>query len=410
MLKEVCNMAQFIYRRPPYPAYDMEGIESWLEDLASDGLMLDYNGYLFGLMQFQPNTPKRLKYRLEPIEKLHILFPAETPPPPEKKLTLYADFGWEYLGTFYDFYIYRSTTEDPVELNTDPTLQAAALQHVCRRSAIFLVAAVMLAVVCNLILIRKWPLINIIERGWQSFAALHALVAVTLLYSLLYHLHTAGLQKKLQRGEQLTRNKNWRRGRILRRVLLSLPFLFCIFSAYFNASSTNAIYANEVDAAAYTDPLPFVTVAELIPDRTWEPNGEPFLSIWTTPLTHANIHWSESIRRAQSQEDLGSGELEVRYHEAAREWIAKALTQEYKQKQDQRVGELNSPGISYSNADYLAADYGFDELYVYDSFFNTVILIREGKTVIRATCALHTWSTGDTHFTLWLEQTAAKMT
>ena len=401
-------MAQFIYRRPPYPAYDMEGIESWLEDLASDGLMLDYNGYLFGLMQFQPGAPKKLKYRLEPIEKLHILFPTETPPPPEKKLALYADFGWEYLGTFYDFYIYRSTTEDPVELNTDPTLQAAALQHVRRRSTIFLVAAVILAVVCNLILIRKWPLINIIERGWQSFAARHALVAVTVLYALLYYLHTAGLQKKLQRGEHLIRNKNWRRGRFLRRILLSLPLLLYMLSSYLFASSTSAIYSNEVDIATYTEPLPFVTISEIDPQRTLEYQIPPMLSIWDTPLTPINFYWSESVRQIHPQDDLWNGELEVHYHEANREWIAKVLTREYKNNQDQRVGELNAPGISYSNADYLAIDYGFDELYVYDSFFNTVILIRDGNKVIRATCALHTWGSSDSHFLLWLEQMAAK--
>lgn len=402
-------MAQYVYRRPPYPAYDMEGIESWLEDLASDGLMLDRDGYLFGVMQFQPGTPRKLKYRLEPIEKTSFLYLSDSPPPPEKKLALYRDFGWEYLGTFFDFDIYRSMDEDPVELNTDPTLQALALRHVCRRSGIFLAAAFLLSIVFALILQKKQPLINIIERGWQSFAALIALLAVFLLYSLVYHLHALRLQKKLRQGKELTRSKNWRRGRILRRILLSLPFLLCILSAYFNASSTSAIYANEVDAAAYTDPLPFVTVAELIPDRTWEPNGEPFLSIWTTPLTHTSIHWSESIRRAQSQEDLGSGELEVRCHKAARAWIAKALTQEYKQKQDQRVGELNSPGISYSNAAFRAEDYGFDELYVYDSFFNTVILIRDGNTVIYATCALQAWGTGDAHFQPWLDQMAAKL-
>ena len=402
-------MAQFIYRRPPYPAYDMEGIESWLEDLASDGLMLDYNGYLFGLMQFQPNTPKKLKYRLEPIEKLHILFLAETPPPPEKKLALYADFGWEYLGTFYDFYIYRSTTEDPVELNTDPILQAVALQHVRHRSAIFLVSAIILAVVCNLFLIRKWPLISIIERGWQSFAARQVLVAVTVLYALFYYLHTTGLQKKLQRGEQLTRNKNWRRGRLLRRILLSLPFLLYMLSTYLSASSTSAIYANEVDIATYTVPLPFVTISEIDSQRTLQHQVAPMLSIWDTPLTPKNFYWSESVQQIHPQEDLWSGELEVRYHEATQEWIAKVLIREYKNKQDQRVGELNAPGISYSNTDYLATDYGFEELYVYDSFFNTVILIREENTVIRATCALHTWGSSDSHFILWLEQTASKM-
>ena len=404
-------MAQYIYRRPPYPAYDMEGIESWLEDLAADGLMLDENGYLFGLMQFQPGTPRKLKYRLEPIEKNTIIFPAEVPLPSEKKLSLYADFGWEYLGTFFDFYIYRSTSENPIELNTDPTLQALALRHVRRRSGILLGIAVMFQAVFGVILTRKWPLINIIERGWQSFAALVALLVVFLIYTLISYLHTTRLQKKLQRGEPLSRSKNWRHGRFLRRIFLSLPFLLYILSAYFNASSTNAIYAHEVDATTYSDPLPFITIAETAPERIFESQIDaPILSIWSTPFTPTNIYWSESVRQTDPQDDIWTGELQVHYHEASREWIAKKLAKEYKQRQDQRVGELHAPGISYSNADYRAEDYGFDELYVYDSFFNTVIILRNGTTVIRATCALHTWGSSDAHFQLWLEQMAEKLT
>ena len=111
-------MAQYVYRRPPYPYYDMEGIESWLEDLITDGLWLDHEGYVFGLMQFRPGTPKKLKYRLEPIEKQSFLYLGQPKPPSDKALELYEEFGWEYLGTFYDFYIYRSMDENAVELIT----------------------------------------------------------------------------------------------------------------------------------------------------------------------------------------------------------------------------------------------------------------------------------------------------
>ena len=141
-------MAQYVYRRPPYPYYDMEGIESWLEDLITDGLWLDHDGYVFGMMQFRPGTPRKLKYRLEPIEKQTFLYLGQPDPPSEKALTLYEEFGWEYLGTFYDFYIYRSLEENAVELNTDPTLQAQALRHVRRRSGILLGCMLAVVAVC----------------------------------------------------------------------------------------------------------------------------------------------------------------------------------------------------------------------------------------------------------------------
>ena len=234
-------------------------------------------------------------------------------------------------------------------------------------------------------------------------------MAVYLGYSLVSWLHTVRLQKKLEHGEPLTRARNWRRGSFLRKVLLSLPFILYFLASYLNATSISAVFDNEIDPAAHRDSLPFTTIMELAPDRTLEYNAEPFLSIWDTPLTPTNIYWSESVRLSHPQEDLWTGELQVNYHEVSEKLIARELIREYKQKQDQRVGELNAPGISYSSADFRAEDYGFDELYVYDSFFNAVILIRDGNTVIRAVCGLHTWGDSDARFPLWLDQIADKI-
>ena len=44
-----------------------------------------------------------------------------------------------------------------------------------------------------------------------------------------------------------------------------------------------------------------------------------------------------------------------------------------------------------------------------DFFFNAVILIRDGNTVIRAVCGLHTWGDSDALFPLWLDQIADKI-
>ena len=402
-------MAQYVYRRPPYPYYDMEGIESWLEDLLADGLWLDKDGYVFGMMQFRPGTPRKLKYRLEPIEKQTFFYLGQPDPPSEKALTLYEEFGWEYLGTFYDFYIYRSLEENVVELNTDPTLQAQALQHVRRRSGILL--GFMLAVVagCMWLLFREDQiLLQIINHGWPRTGLLLLFMVIAILYSLIPLLHTMRLQKKLEHGQPLTRGKDWRKGRLLRHFLISLPCIMYLFVTFVNANSVNSVYDNAIDQETYHDPLPFVTMADITEDRSFESEYDPQLSIWSTPITSSNIYWAENGFLNHATEKRWEGSLEVFYHEASSEWIAKELMQEYVRKHEKFLS-INAPKNHQVPENFSASDYGFDELSVYGGYSSAVIFIRNGNQVIQATCTLHEWGVSQHLYPLWLAQLAEKL-
>lgn len=401
-------MAQYVYRRPPYPYYDMEGIESWLEDLITDGLWLDKDGFVFGMMQFRPGTPKKLKYRLEPIEKQSFLYLGQPNPPPEKALALYEEFGWEYLGTFYDFYIYRSMDENAVELNTDPTLQAQALRHVRRRNGYFLAFGITLPLIALAILISTTPLLNIINYGLQRTAWLLVFIVAIPIYYLVPYLHTIRLQKKLEQGEILTRSKDWRNGRFLRRLFISLPIILHCTTVYFNAYSSNAVYQNFVDPAEYSAPLPFVCLADISEERVLDNFGAPQLSIWSSMVTPTNIYWEQNGNLTHPEEERWNCELKINYHEAANEWIARELVREYAGKQARYCKQLNSPGLAYTNEDYRPEDYGFDELLVYDSLYDTILIIREGNHVVRASCALHTWGEKLPLFHFWLEEMAER--
>ena len=399
-------MAQYVYRRPPYPYYDMEGIESWLEDLITDGLWLDKDGYVFGMMQFRPGTPKKLKYRLEPIEKQSFLYLGQPNPPSDKALALYEEFGWEYLGTFYDFYIYRSMNENAVELNTDPALQAQTLRHVRRRSGYFLAFGIAISLITLWILASAAPLLNIITYGWERTAWLLVFMSAVPIYYLVPFLHTVKLQKKLEQGETMVRNKDWRKGRLLRRLFISLPLILHFTTLFFNTHSDNAVYRNAVDPAEYSAPLPFVTMADISEERVLDNFGVPQLSIWSSAVTPNNIYWEQNGSLTHPEEELWNCGLEVYYHEAANEWIARELVREYAGRQKRYSKQLNAPELAYTNESYHPADYGFDELLVYDSLYDTILIIRDGKYVIRVNCSLHTWGEKLPLFHFWLEEMA----
>lgn len=403
-------MAQYVYRRPPYPYYDMEGIESWLEDLITDGLWLDHEGYVFGLMQFRPGTPKKLKYRLEPIEKQSFLYLGQPKPPSDKALELYEEFGWEYLGTFYDFYIYRSMDENAVELNTDPTLQAQALAAVRRRNwYIFLFTALLSAACFYLVFFRGFPLIGIIQDDWRSHALLLAYLLIVPLYFLIPYFHVTSLQNKLAQGQTLTRNKNWRKGRFFRRILMALPWILYLVLQLTNVHSQSAIRPVEVNPDTLTPPPPFVTLAEIGDDRTVEYQGHPQIYTWSTPLTPVSIYWNESAWLHHAEETKWQGDLQAYYYETSSHWIAKELYREYVRKEEQ-ILFIDSPGAAFSPADFSPSDYGFDELAVYDSYWGAIIIIRDGNTVIQATCTLHQHADSKLLYPLWLERIAETLT
>lgn len=121
-----------VYRLPPCPAYDIEGTESWLSDLAEEGLFLEKDGFLFGFASFRRGEGKQRRYRLEAAPQPTGLF-SDQDRPDEEAEELSRLAGWEYIASRGDFYIFATDDPQAAELNTDPQVQALALENVRRR-------------------------------------------------------------------------------------------------------------------------------------------------------------------------------------------------------------------------------------------------------------------------------------
>lgn len=122
-----------VYRRPPCPSYDVEGTEAWLTDLAREGLLLESDGFFAGFAAFEKTAPTRVKYRLEAAQKHASLWSEDGGEPDEAQVELCAQYRWEYVARHGQFYIYRSDDPSARELNTDPKVQALALNAVKKR-------------------------------------------------------------------------------------------------------------------------------------------------------------------------------------------------------------------------------------------------------------------------------------
>ena len=58
-----------VYRLCPCDRGDVEGIQSWLEDMAMEGLFLADDGVFCGVFTFERGLPKRVIYRLDVAQK-----------------------------------------------------------------------------------------------------------------------------------------------------------------------------------------------------------------------------------------------------------------------------------------------------------------------------------------------------
>lgn len=107
---------KYAYKLTPVSRYDIAGLESWLEDMATQGLFLKTFRPLF--CSFAKGDPKPTRYRLEPQRRTLVDRPSQS------MLDLYQEFGWTLVDTANDAMLIFST-QDPraPELHSDPTIQ-----------------------------------------------------------------------------------------------------------------------------------------------------------------------------------------------------------------------------------------------------------------------------------------------
>ena len=121
-----------VYRIPPCPIWDLEATESWLGDLAEQGLHLKRMHSLLDFAAFQAGPAQPTRYRLTADSRRGGL--TNGPQPDPEAVQLAQALGWQYVDRCGGLEIWR--TDDPAapELNTDPALQALTLARMNRQT------------------------------------------------------------------------------------------------------------------------------------------------------------------------------------------------------------------------------------------------------------------------------------
>ena len=133
-----------VYKLTPVSDYDIQGLESWLQDMALRGLYLKKYRPLF--CTFTPGPARKTRYRIEPYRRrLDDDLPADM-------LELYEEYGWECVGDVNrEMLIFSTQDEKAPELHTDPELQGERWKKLyknARRGAIVTPLLTLLVIWC----------------------------------------------------------------------------------------------------------------------------------------------------------------------------------------------------------------------------------------------------------------------
>ena len=381
----------------PCNSYDIEGIQSWLEDLSMDGLSLEKDGYFGGVFTFLRTTPKKVIYRLVPVKKENsTLFDENDPDSDEVEIS--QQMGWEYLVRYGMFHIYRTESPCPRELHTDPAVQSLALNFLRKR----LMGNIVTTFICVGIYIamRSSPF----GFPFRCAAAIGLLFAVSLYGWLLLGLfqpvadivRLIGYQKRLRSGDSLNGRKNWKKnapGMILSKLLvLILPILCIIGAASTLTEASLRPMSPETDA-------PFVTIGDLIPGGEYDQADGTFgdyneYRSWSTIAAPVSMEWNEWATITGTDGTAYEGILRIDYHECSSEWLARQLANDYYQYDRHRYNkfeDLESPDIQV------------DSIRHYYNYL-PYILIQHDNIVIHATMTLQDQS-NESIQDLWIEET-----
>ena len=322
-----------LWRPIPCPLSDIEGLESWLGDMAAQGLVPVKVGQNFA--RFRRSQPKTVRYRLnaKPAPETFLESAPGTPDGEERAMA--QEYGWYYVTAVGDFFLYACEDADAPELNTDPQVQALSLRYAKRQ---VLAPAGLLAYW----LVTYWaryamgiwhtPVIDFVELGWLSFCYLGllaaALVSVAHNTVLLYR-----FSARLKHGVEPERHKNWRKGAgcyLAGRVLAALLFVLTLVWT-FAGSAMEKNRHGSIPLEAYTAPLPFATLDDYAGQPTaLDADAAPaasFVLVQHLPLAPTYIRYEA---HGQAGTDGLRGALYVEYYECITPQLAQTMYREGK--------------------------------------------------------------------------------
>jgi len=384
-MKKQYKNGQHIYRIPPCPAYDISGMENWLSDLAEEGLLLMQDGFFAGVATFEYREPQHVKYRLEAARKKTGMWLDDDGEPDPELVELSKKYSWEYVAKRKDFYIYRSFDPSTRELNTDPEVQALALNAVKKRQGIALFSSVFLLLIYPILLTRGCLLLTTIKMGTWWMALVLLLAVLMIIDDVRAFIHLKNIQKSLMYNGCYSPESDWRKNAapyFIRKIIKTVLAVLLVF-VFLQNWGMSITKEKKIPIEEYNGTIPFATIQDFAGEGSSEYthtmmglnmgfNTIEDKSDWIAPRC---IEYNEHASVKNSDGKIIEGGLYIDYCELRNANLAKVIAQEFYRhdKMKKEVELTNTPALQ---ADYVIA--------YFDNFHFPTVIIQKDNIVVKA--------------------------
>lgn len=382
---------QYVHRTCPCFGWDIEGIQTWLEDMAAKGLHLEPDGAIFGIFSFLKGEPRQVRYRLTPVKEKRGFFDDNDAPDSEEQ-EFSENCGWEYVLRHGSFYIYRATDPKARPLHTDPKVHALALKALGKQRRNLLLSEILF-----------WA-IWLGLRGSSALSVFRAAVVIGPMFVLsiagllvwilggllIFPIRLGRYRKRLLDGDLLEERKPWQKNALGVRLSRLVPWVLAVLMLVGVGRSWKLSY-ERTSVEYYPHPV-FPTVSTLFPgeepDRMNMGDYNTYVQ-YGNPLG-SNMEWNESATVGDTH-----CILRITMHAVRWEWLARGLADDY-----YRYERFRYNGKRF--VDLEAPETELDSVRVFSSYGVTHVLIQHGNLVIDAVVNI---SDGNqNNWQLWLEQ------
>lgn len=367
-----------VHRIIPCPDYDVTGVESWLSYMAEQGYILRDGGVFRGIAAFDRCEPKKVRYRLQPAQKGFVIYDNDGPSDDEVELN--GAFGWKYVAKYGVFHIYRADDIDAREMDTDPEVQAMAMNSLHRSQRFNIIWMSIWIIVYLALVFTSQPFLSMVNRGSLISIALVLCVIIFVVTGLVKAVSLYRLRKKILDGDSLGSGTNWRKGARIYTVKAVVGIIayvaMIVFGCMFILSDGTA--RNQMPLSEYQGEVPFRTITDLAScdDIQKVDNVDDdvnTISEWSDILWPENYKVYEYGDIVYTDGNICHGGLVITYHEAKNEWLADKLYQAYVRRAKHQS--------DYEKIDMKIA--GLDDVDAYWDGSESVIM-RKGKKLIVA--------------------------
>ena len=323
-----------VHRIIPCPDYDVTGVECWFSYMAEQGYILQDGGVHRGIAAFDRCKPEKVRYRLQPAQKGFMIYDNDGPSDDEVELN--GAFGWKYVAKYGVFHIYRADDIDAREMDTDPEVQAMAMNSLHRSQRFNIIWMSIWIIVYLALVFTSQPFLSMVNRGSLISIALVLCVIIFIVTDLVKAVSLYRLRKKILDGDSLGSGTNWRRGARIYTVKAVVGIIayvaMIVFGCMFILS--DGTDRNQMSLSEYQGEVPFRTITDLAScsDIQKVDNVDDdvnTISEWSDILWPENYKVYEYGDIVYTDGNICHGGLVITYHKAKNEWLADKLYQAY---------------------------------------------------------------------------------